>query len=81
MGCATQPPIQEMSDARFSLNALIEEGYSGSEEYGREVQIAQMLLDIAEDHIWHGNFELAQDRAIEARNWLQRIHNELGESH
>jgi hypothetical protein len=76
-GCIAQPPIQEMSDARQSLSALLVEGYGESEEHGREIQIAEMLLDIAEDHIRLGNFELAHQRAIESRNLLQRIHNDI----
>ena len=76
-GCVIQPPVQEMSDARQSLAALIAEGYGDSEEYGREIQIAEMLLDIAEDHIRLGNYELAHQRAIESRNLLQRVHSDI----
>jgi hypothetical protein len=77
LGCVTQPPIQEMSDARQSLNALVAEGYGESSEHSREIQIAEMLLDIAGDHIRLGNYDLAHQRAIEARNLLQRIHSEI----
>lgn len=52
-GCATAPPVQEMSDARQAIAAAQE---AGAEQYAAErLNEALRLLDAAERHLQQSN--------------------------
>ena len=63
--CATTPPVQEMSNARQTIQAAIE---AGAEQYAQKnLQEAQRLLKQAGQHIDDKSYFMARDLAIEAK--------------
>ncbi len=64
-GCTTTPPIQEMSDARQSVEAAKQAG--ATKLAPGAIDNAEQLLTMAEVGMRSGNFEEAQQDAIAAR--------------
>lgn len=65
IGCATAPPMQEMSDARQSVEAA--ESVGAEEHAPVALDSAQHLLTRAQNDLEAGDFEEAQKEAIAAR--------------
>jgi len=65
IGCATAPPMQEMSDARQSVEAA--ESVDAEKHAPVALDSAQHLLSKAQDDLEAGDFEEAQKEAIAAR--------------
>ena len=66
IGCATSPPVQEMSDARQAIAAAVD---ADAERLAPEpLDDAQGYLDEAEAQIRARSFNLARTNAIRARN-------------
>lgn len=71
-GCATPPPIQELSDARQAIMAAED---AGAHEYASaRLTAARSLLDSAQEKLHHHDYQgarvdavSAHSRAIEAR--------------
>ncbi len=64
-GCSTNPPMQEMSDARQSVEAAED---IGAEQHAPDaLSSAQQLLSRAESDIQSGEYEEAQKDAVAAR--------------
>lgn len=64
-GCSTNPPMQEMSDARQSIEAA--ETIGANHHAPEAMNSAQQLLSRAESDIQTGEYENAQKDAIAAR--------------
>ncbi len=83
-GCATQPPVQEMSDARQAVEAARDVG--AQEYYPSLVEEANMRLSSAESNMRSGVYwaakrdaEAAKDYAIDALLSTRRAKQELVE--
>jgi len=64
--CATNPPVQEMSNARQALSAARE---ANAERYAEEhFKKAQELLEEARSNIENGDYYTARYLALEAKN-------------
>ena len=64
-GCATGPPVQEMSDARLAIAAARD---AGAEQMASdELQQAENMLDSAEEYLQSGNYISARRDAISAK--------------
>lgn len=63
--CALLPPVQEMSNARQSLNAAkaVQADIHNPDEYKK----AQELIDLASTHIEQGEYIKAREYAISAK--------------
>ncbi len=65
-GCASGPPVQEMSDARQAIAGASE---AGAEQYAAEqLQEAKSLLTSAEDYLRSGTYWAARKAAIGAKD-------------
>jgi hypothetical protein len=65
-GCATAPPIQEMSDARQAIAAAKE---AGAEQHAAEtLSHAELMLDTAETYLQRGVYWQAKRDAIGAKD-------------
>jgi len=65
-GCATAPPVQEMSDARQAIAAADE---AGAEEFAAEqLNQARDLLSAAERYLQSGTYWAARKAAISAKD-------------
>lgn len=64
-GCATSPPVQEMSDARQAIAAA--EEASAADFAPQTLGEARRFLAQAEEQIRLGNYGLARSDAIRAR--------------
>ncbi len=63
--CAITPPVQEMSNARQSIQAAVD---VGAEQYAAEtLGEARQLLAQASDELESGNYSLARQHALEAK--------------
>ena len=64
-GCATSPPVQEMSDARQAIAAAKE---AGAEQYAAaSLSQAELMLDTAEKYLQDGVYWQAKRDAIGAK--------------
>jgi len=64
-GCAISPPVQEMSNARQTIQAAKE---AGALEHAPELlSIAEKLLDKAARKLELGDYPIARDFALEAQ--------------
>jgi len=64
-GCAANVPVQEMSNARQSIQAAVD---VGAERYANGLLAeARELLDEASEELDSGNYPLARQRALQAR--------------
>ena len=63
--CAIVPPVQEMSNARQSLNAAkaVQADIHNPQDYNK----AQELIDLASQHIEQGEYTRARELAISAK--------------
>ena len=65
-GCATSPPIQEMSDARQAIAAAKE---AGAEQHAANtLSQAELMLDTAETYLQRGVYWQAKNDAIRAKD-------------
>ena len=65
-GCASGPPVQEMSDARQAIAVARE---AGASEYSPdELRQAEDHLDSALRNLTHKEYKLARQDAVEAKN-------------
>lgn len=64
-GCATSPPVQEMSDARQAIAAA--EEARADELAPQTLSEARQYLMQAEERIRQGNYSIARSDAIRAR--------------
>ena len=64
-GCATGPPVQEMSDARLAIAAAKDAG--AEQMASNELRDAENLLDSAETYLQSGNYISARRDAISAK--------------
>lgn len=65
-GCATSPPVQEMSDARQAIAAA--EDADALRLAPRPLSEARRYLDEAEAQIRAGSFGMARSNAVRAKN-------------
>lgn len=64
-GCAVSAPVQEMSNARQTIQAARD---AGAREFAPELlSIAQKLLDKAAGKLEQGDYPVARDFALEAQ--------------
>jgi len=64
-GCMANMPVQEMSNARQSIQAAVD---VGAEHYAHNLLVeARELLDEASEELESGNYPLARQRALEAK--------------
>jgi hypothetical protein len=64
-GCAVSPPVQEMSNARQTIQAARD---AGAEQHAPELlAIAEKLLDKAAMKLERGDYMVARDFALEAQ--------------
>ena len=66
VGCATSPPVQEMSDARQAIAAAVDA--DAAQLAPGPLDEAQRYLEDAESQIRDRSFNLARTNAIRARN-------------
>lgn len=78
--CATTAPVQEMSNARQTIQAAVE---AGAETHAAdELAKARQLLDDASRELEAGNYPLARDYALQAKQHaLQARQTALIKSH
>ena len=70
--CATTAPVQEMSNARQSIQAAVE---IGAEQHAPEtLEKARQLLQDASDALDSGNYLLARDYALSAKEFALKAH-------
>ena len=65
-GCATDPPVQEMSDARQAITAA--EDADAARFAPVPLSEARRSLEQAENQIANGSYGLARNNAIRAKN-------------
>ena len=73
-GCATSPPVQEMSNARQTIQAARD---AGAQEHAPErLQVAEKLLDRAAVKLKDGDYPVARNLAIEAQQQAMQARQE-----
>lgn len=78
--CATTAPVQEMSNARQTIQAAVE---AGAETHASdELAMARQLLDDASRELESGNYPLARDYALQAKQHaMQARQTALSKTH
>lgn len=69
-GCATAPPVQEMSDARQAIAAAVEAG--AEDAAPRKLEAARRYLTDAEKSLEERRFNTARSAALRARDRAQQ---------